>query len=238
LLADETVHCAVFDDKENFVGTPGPARRLNTDDVIHAAFEVVRADGFGALSIRRVAGGLGLSPNALYTYVPDRAGLLREMVERVMAAIPLAMLTDPALPPGEALERFGLALRATVLAHPGGATLMMTGPLDGARALAMNEALLQRLTGAGLPLDDAARAAYALQVFVLGTVMLEAADGGDGDPQREEALAVERRAALEQYPVDGLVLTAQTGDIVARYNTTEQFAWGLRRVIAGMLTAS
>lgn len=215
---------------------PGPPRRLTESDVVDGAFAVVREHGVDALSVRRVAAQLGLTPTALYTYVDSRARLLRGMVERVMAAIPLTMLTDPALPPGEALERFGLALRATVLAHPGGATLIMTGPLDGAHALAMNEALLQRLTGAGIPLDDAARAAYALQVFVLGTVMLEAADGGDGDPEREESLALERRAALEQYPVDGLALTARTGDIVARYNTTEQFRWGLRRVIAGLLS--
>lgn len=217
---------------------PGPARRLSEHDVIDGAFALVREHGVDALSVRRVAARLGLTPTALYTYVDGRAGLLRAMVERVMGGIPLAMLDDAGLTAAERLERFGLALRRTVLEHPGGATLIMTGPLDGTHALAMNEALLRCLTSAGLTLDDAARAAYALQVFVLGTVMLEAADGGDGDPQREEALAVERRAALEQYPVDGFVLTARTGDIVARYNTTEQFAWGLRRVIAGMLTAS
>lgn len=196
----------------------------------------MRAEGVEALSVRRVAAALDLTPNALYTYVPDRAGLLRAMVEQVMGAIPLEMLRDPALAPADALEQFGLALRRTVLEHPGGATLITIGPLDGGHALAMNEALLHRLTSAGMSIDTAARAAYSLQVFVLGTVMLEAADGGDGDPEREESLARERRAALEQYSVDGLPLTAQTGDIVARYNTTEQFRWGLQRVIAGLLS--
>ena len=37
--------------------------------------------------------------------------------------------------------------------------------------------------------------------------------------------------------VYGTPLTAQTADVVARYNTTEQFRWGIRRLIDGMLAA-
>ncbi len=219
------------------MGAPGPVRRLNESMVIDAAFGVVRDHGYETLSIRRVAAVLGVSPNALYTYVPDRAGLLRGMVERVMAAVDLGTLAIVTLSPAERLVEFAVAMRRTLLAHPGGAALIMTGPIDGPQALRLNEALLRTLVETGLTLDDAARGAYALQVFVLGTVMLEAADGGNGEPDREEALAVERRAALERVDASGVPLTAQTADIVARYNTTSQFRWGVRRLVDGMLVA-
>lgn len=78
--------------------------------------------------------------------------------------------------------------------------------------------------------------ACALQVFVLGTVMLEVADGGDGDPSHEEAAVLERAEALRHFDARDAPLTAQTAEIVARYNTTGQFRWGVRRVIEGMLT--
>ena len=216
---------------------PGPARRLSESIVLDAAFGVVRDQGFERLSIRRVAAVLGVSPNALYTYLPDRAGMLRAMVERVMGAVDLGTLQIVSLSPAERLVEFAVAMRRTLLGHPGGAALLMTGPIDGPHSLLLNEALLRTLVETGMTLDDAARGAYALQVYVLGTVMLEAADGGDGDPVREEALAVERRAALEQYDASGVPLTAQTAEIVARYNTTGQFRWGVRRLIDGMLVA-
>ena len=219
------------------MATPGPARRLSESIVLDAAFGVVRDHGYAALSIRRVAAVLGVTPNALYTYVPDRSGLLRGMVERVMGAIDLGTLAIATLSPAERLVEFAVAMRRTLLGHPGGAALIMTGPIDGPHSLQLNEALLRTLVETGLTLDDAARGAYALQVFVLGTVMLEAADGGDGDPGREETLALERRAALESYDASGVPLTARTADIVARYNTTEQFRWGVRRLVDGMLVA-
>lgn len=219
------------------MATPGPARRLTESIVLDAAFGVVRDQGFDKLSIRRVAAVLGVSPNALYTYVADRADLLRGMVERVMGAVDLGTLQIVSLSPAERLVEFAVAMRRTLLGHPGGAALIMTGPIDGPHSLLLNEALLRTLVETGMTLDDAARGSYALQVYVLGTVMLEAADGGNGDPGREEALAVERRAALEQVNASGVPLTAQTAEIVARYNTTGQFRWGVRRLIDGMLVA-
>lgn len=220
------------------MAAPGPVRRLNERMVIDAAFGVVRDHGFSALSIRRVAGVLGVSPNALYTYVPDRAGLLRGMVEQVIAAVDLGTLAIATLSPAERLIEFAVAMRRTLLGHPGGAELMMSGPIDGPHALRLNEALLGTLLETGLILDDAARGAYALQVFVLGSVMLEAADGADGDPHTEEALAQQRRAALDHVDVNAVPLTAQTAELVARYNTTSQFRWGVRRLVDGMLVAS
>lgn len=219
------------------MATPGPARRLSESTVLDAAFGVVVDQGFAALSIRRVAAVLGVSPNALYTYVADRADLLRGMVERVMSAIDLSPLASTAHTPAERLEQFAVAMRRTLLGHPGGAALIMSGPIDGPHSLLLNEALLRTFVEAGQSLDEAARGAYALQVYVLGTVMLEAADGGTGNPEREEALAIERRAALEHVDASGVPLTAQTADIVARYNTTEQFRWGIRRLIDGMLAS-
>lgn len=216
---------------------PGPTRRLSESIVLDAAFGVVRDHGYQALSIRRVAAVLGVTPNALYTYLPDRAGMLRAMVERVMGAVDLGTLQIATLSPAERLVEFAVAMRRTLLGHPGGAALIMTGPIDGPHSLLLNEAVLRTLVETGMTLDDAARGAYALQVYVLGTVMLEAADGGDGDPEREEALARERRVALDRYDASGVPLTAQTADIVARYNTTGQFRWGVRRLIDGMLVA-
>jgi hypothetical protein len=53
---------------------------------------------------------------------------------------------------------------------------MISGPMDGPQAFALNERLLQLLADAGLDPTDAARAAYLLIVYVFGSIALDVAD--------------------------------------------------------------
>ena len=73
-------------------------------------------------------------------------------------------------------------LRELLTANAGALGLIMSGPLDGPNAMRLNETLLESFTAAGLGLDEAARAAYALQVYALGSIALESADQ-DADPE-------------------------------------------------------
>ena len=54
---------------------PGPKRALSEAGVLDAALALMDADGPAAASIRRIAGELGVSPNAVYTYFPDKAAI-------------------------------------------------------------------------------------------------------------------------------------------------------------------
>jgi tetracycline repressor-like protein len=73
------------------------------------------------------------------------------------------------------VESLALELRRRMSAHPGAVPLMVHGPLDGPHALALNERLLDLLADAGLGPTEAARAAYLLTVYVLGSMALEVA---------------------------------------------------------------
>ena len=69
-------------------GVQGPAKRgpkpkLTTADVVRAAIVRADADGVAAVTMRAVAEHLGVSPMALYTYVPGRAELLDLMIDHV-----------------------------------------------------------------------------------------------------------------------------------------------------------
>src|SRR5436190_5859938 len=69
-------------------GVTGPGRRgpkpsRSVDEVVAAAVAIADAEGLAALSIRRVADALGLSPMSLYTYVPSKAELVDLMLDRV-----------------------------------------------------------------------------------------------------------------------------------------------------------
>lgn len=66
----------------------GRPARLTRDGIIDAAEAVVRADGIGALSMRRVARELSCSPMALYRHVADFDDLLRCLLDHIAHTLP------------------------------------------------------------------------------------------------------------------------------------------------------
>jgi AcrR family transcriptional regulator len=69
------------------VPSRGPKPKIALDDVIDAGVAMADADGLANLSMRKVAGRLGVGAMSLYTYVPGRDELLELMVNRVHAEL-------------------------------------------------------------------------------------------------------------------------------------------------------
>ncbi|GAA2794943.1 TetR/AcrR family transcriptional regulator [Saccharopolyspora taberi] len=61
---------------------------LSVDRIVRTAIELADAEGIGALSMRRVAGQLGVGTMSLYTYVPGKAELLDVMLDTVYGETP------------------------------------------------------------------------------------------------------------------------------------------------------
>lgn len=158
---------------------PGPRRSLKQSDLVSAAFEILEQSGFAAVSIRGVAGALGLTPTAMYTYFPSKQDLLRAMVDELFAGIaanPVDAAGAPS-PADDALLAAAVELRERLRAHPGAVSLVTSDGVAGAGTVALIERLGQLLVVAGLPVDDAARAAHALLAHTIGQVALEQAWG-------------------------------------------------------------
>src|SRR5579862_4554779 len=68
-------------------GRRGPKPRHSVEEVVQAAIALADAEGLAALSVRRVAETLGLSPMSLYTYVPSKAELVDLMLDRVAGEV-------------------------------------------------------------------------------------------------------------------------------------------------------
>ncbi len=213
---------------------PGPRRALSEGDILAAAMGLLDRGGAAALSMRAVAGAVGVAPNALYTYYPTKTALLHALTDALLGQVDDRPLRDSALPWRDRLTRYALDVRATLLAHPGSAPLLLSSPLDGPHALTAGELLLDVLDTAGLAGDDAARASYLLMTYVLGTVAFDVAElAPDVDALDDTTRATARRAALaipsERYP-----RTAAHVDVVAAYTGTEQYLWGLDRLLDGL----
>jgi len=213
----------------------GPRRALTEGEILDAALSLLDEGGAEAASVRGIAGRVGVAPNAVYTYFPDKAAVIKALVERLLGEVDHDVFADRSRPWRERVEALALDLRAHLSAHPGAVPLMIGGPMDGPHALALNERLLELLADAGLDRTEAARASYLLIVYVFGSIALEVADLHAPGPLPPEADRVAvRHRAFAATPVDDFPRSAAAADTMAGYISTEQYLWGLRRVLDGV----
>ncbi|MFI6909068.1 TetR/AcrR family transcriptional regulator [Nonomuraea sp. NPDC050394] len=119
--------------------------------VTGAAIAVADAEGLDALTIRRVAGDLGVSPMALYPHVAGRAELIELMLDAVAAEV---YATGP--PPAAAatwrarIERVAQANWDHHMTHPWTVDVAPGRPVPGPGVSGKYEAELAALDGLGL----------------------------------------------------------------------------------------
>ncbi|QWF76749.1 TetR/AcrR family transcriptional regulator [Amycolatopsis sp. CA-230715] len=155
--------------------TPGPRRgpkpAHTIDDVVRAGIEVADADGFGAVSMPRIARHLGLTPNALYRYVRSKDELLVLLADTAWGPPP-----DSVVETGhwrEAMTVWTRAFLERLRVHP----WLLDMPSHGApitpNLLGWMEVFLDGVSGSGLSAADALGAAVLLDNYARGTAALD-----------------------------------------------------------------
>src|SRR5437762_5111966 len=164
-----------------------PRAGLDTARVVGAAAVLADAEGLDAVTLARVAAGLGVRAPSLYNHVDGRGGLLRALALRGVREL-TAALRDAAVgrSGADALGATARAYRAYARAHPGlyAASVAAPAPDDAEHMAAARETVelvYAVLRGWALEGDDAVHAARAFRSAVHGFVLLEAA-GGFGIP--------------------------------------------------------
>src|SRR3954451_8774917 len=117
---------------------PGPRRALTEDEILDAALSLLDEGGRDAASVRGIAARVGVAPNAVYTYFPDKAAVVTALVERLLGGVDHDVFADRDRPWRERVEALAVELRSKLSAHPGAVGLMVGGPMDGPNALALN----------------------------------------------------------------------------------------------------
>jgi len=216
-------------------GRRGPRRALTENEILDAALSLLDEGGPAAASVRGIAARVGVAPNAVYTYFPDKAAVVKALVERLLGEVNHDVFADRTQPWRQRVEALALELRQRLTAHPGAVPLMISGPMDGPNALGLNERLLELLADAGLTHVDAARAAHLLIVYVFGSITLEIADLHQPGPLPSESERIATRLhALAAAPVEHYPRATAAAATLAGYTATPQYLWGLRRVLDGI----
>jgi AcrR family transcriptional regulator len=215
-----------------------PRATLSHERIARAAVELADAEGLDAVSMRRLAGGLGVAAMALYRYVDDKEELLRLMVDAVYGEIAASVTDEPGwrrMLAGHAHRSREVMLRHPWLAQLTSGHLTVLTP----SALAVTDRLLAGLDERGLDADRMMAAVGAVNAYVHGAVAAEIARermlrhaGWENADEMREALAPEMTWLLGtgRYPAFARYLRrARDKDDFAR-----QFAFGLDCVLDGI----
>jgi AcrR family transcriptional regulator len=143
-----------------------PRSKLSRELVVDAAQDLIRQEGFDALTIRRLAAGLNVTPMTLYTYVRDKDDLLDAVVDAVVTRE--LELQPTAGPWRRQMQELMRSIHRMLIANPFIVRLRLRGPLAGHRQLAVNDAGLRILIEAGFDKVQAARAYRGLLVVTFG----------------------------------------------------------------------
>ncbi|BBH65776.1 hypothetical protein ACTI_24610 [Actinoplanes sp. OR16] len=184
---------------------------LTPSSITRTALLLGDRDGEAAMSMRRIAAELGCDPMALYRHFPNRQALLDAVADMAIGDV------GEGEPAGEwdvRLTALLTEIREVALRHPGIAGHIAARPPLGENGLRLNRRIGEALAAAGLGPSEAGKAAQALIAY-LAAALAMAVKAGERDERWHQVTA----ALGREMPVVG---------------SEEQFAYGLRLLIAGI----
>lgn len=171
---------------------------LTREVVIDAALAHADAEGLEAVTFRRLASALGVTPMALYRYVASKEELLAAISDRVFQEFELP---DGAQTWQEQLRALARSYRRVLVAHPAIAAIDQAEcGRHSISALRIVEVLLGVLRSAGFTTEEAALLHDKLERFVLGLVLLETGGEAARSDEEQQAYEHEFRAWLVTLP--------------------------------------
>jgi TetR/AcrR family tetracycline transcriptional repressor len=204
--------------------TAAPAP-LSSERIARAALELSDREGIEGLSMRRVAGKLGVTPMALYFHFRNKDELIDAVVD--LGAREMSLPSERG-PWKRQLRLLMNEIRLSVERHPGALRMRLARPLMSPGVLRGPELGLRILLRAGFSPKDAVGAWRALFSYTLGFVSFSSESVAE-DARRYA------RAAVAALPEDEFpALTASAAEVVAAMGGQAQFEFGLRCFIDGL----
>jgi AcrR family transcriptional regulator len=141
---------------------------LTRDRIIATAVTMADRDGFGAVTLRRIATELGVHVTSLYNHVPTRDAVTDGIVERL---IDEAKLPTSPVSWEDWVRGFFAAMGTVATTHPGAFAALQHRSVQGPRAAASFEVALEAFTRAGLAPEDAYGAVKTVSLTSLAVAL-------------------------------------------------------------------
>lgn len=208
--------------------TAGQRAGVTREAVRAAAHGIVERDGVEHLTMRRLAVDLGVTPNALYTYFPNKTAIIDALLDAVLADV------EPHHADGdtwqESLAALMRASRRALLAHPRLVPFFVARP-GGPNAFRLGEAALQILGRGGVYDRTAVEALRALLVYTLGFAAIEVPRMTD--PESAERL-MRVTASIGGLSASEFPATLAAQNYLAMHPSDRDFETGLAWLLTGI----
>jgi AcrR family transcriptional regulator len=172
--------------------------RLSKSAVVDRALALADATGLDALTIRKLAQELGVTPMALYWHFRSKEELLDGLADRVWAEIDVNV--DSAAPWPAQLRSMVESLVRVLREHPAAPQLVLHHDKQGEAALRVTEVALEVLRGAGF--DPLYASEIARSGLWAGITLVLSEPGIDvQSPEERAELQRRKQVALATLPV-------------------------------------
>lgn len=210
----------------------GPRSSLDVDRIVATAVRLADAEGLAAVSMRRVAGELGVPAMTLYSHVPGKGELVDLMLDTALGEL---------YPDGEAptvgnwrsrVEAVARENRQFLLRHPW--SLSVGRPLPGPNRMRKYEIELRAVDGMGLSEMQMHLLVGLLDGFVRGTV-----DDPESDGPRQVGRAVVASHASQVFDPERFPTAARVAPVAGEalpdaVVSERSFEFGLERLLDGI----
>ncbi|MEW2503624.1 TetR/AcrR family transcriptional regulator [Amycolatopsis sp. NPDC047767] len=218
---------------------PSPRRRaekplLSRELVVKTALGLLAAEGFEAVSMRRIAQQLETGPASLYAHVANKEELDELMLDAVLGDVPVPE-PDPGNWAEQVKEQVRQQVRAMV-AYPGIAKVAWNTPVPVTpNSLRQGEAMLAILRAGGLDLKQAVFAGDALSLYAKAYAF-EASSWTFGDYDEAEVAERERQMAdyMRSLPAGAFPNLLQSGQFFTGETSKDRFEFALAMFVGGL----
>ncbi|MEB3962073.1 TetR/AcrR family transcriptional regulator C-terminal domain-containing protein [Streptomyces kunmingensis] len=217
--------------------TPAPRSRrerpakpaLSRDGIVAAAVHILRTEGLGKVTMRRLARELDTGPASLYVYVRNTDELHAAVLDALLAEVDLAPARDTSAPWQDRLTALLTSYLDMLFRHPSLARSALTVRPEGEHYLDLVEAVLSLLIAGGVP---DARAAWGVDLLLMyATATAAEHAGGEADHMDATAAALATASPARHPELARLSSTLVAGAPQAR------LSWGFAALIAGIAAA-
>jgi AcrR family transcriptional regulator len=215
----------------------GPRPKVALPDIVAAAIAIADAEGLAAVSTRRVAEAVGISPMSFYTHVPGKAELLDLMLDAA-ADIGEKPVFDP-LQWRANVTLIAQGYRQFYLDHPWVFELATHRPVLGPNTMAAYDMALSAFDNLGLDAIEMDQSLTALSNYVHGAVrdaaraeMVKKLSGMTDDEWWHRVSPGLEKLDYTPYPVASRVGPI-VGELYGAGDPDRAFAFGLDLLLDG-----
>ncbi|GAA1506529.1 TetR/AcrR family transcriptional regulator [Nocardioides humi] len=219
-------------------GRTGRPPRTSRAEVLAAARLIIERDGWEKLTVRRIAGEIGVSAMTIYHHVDDRGDLLVQLVNDHLTQLPRPDLPDD---PRDRIVAAGIAGHDALAAHPWIAEVVTTdgflSRLDDA-AIWLVEAVVSGAAQAGCTPEQSILVFRNIWYYTVGEILVRAntrARRADTDAAAPAVIFARPDPSISKHDPARLPGLAAVSEQWVEVSARDTFADGLEALVDGLL---